>query len=56
MFQCPESEFFGKPAVLFNATSKGALAYLALAEEIISRYAPKEETKIEPASQESQNI
>jgi len=31
-----ESEFFGKPAILFNATSKGSIAYLSLAEEIIS--------------------
>ncbi|HVN48653.1 MAG TPA: ParA family protein [Bacteroidota bacterium] len=32
-----EAAFYGKPAVLFNATSKGTLAYLDLANEIIAR-------------------
>jgi chromosome partitioning protein len=32
-----EASFYGKPAVLFNATSKGTLAYLELAREIIAR-------------------
>jgi chromosome partitioning protein len=31
-----ESEFFGKPAILFNATAKGSVAYLELAQEILS--------------------
>ncbi len=53
----PESEFFGKPAVLFNATSKGSLAYLALAQEIISRYAPpKVEEKVEESPRVPENI
>jgi chromosome partitioning protein len=30
-----ESEFFGKPSILFNAKAKGSLAYLNLAQEII---------------------
>jgi chromosome partitioning protein len=33
-----ESSFYGKPAVLFNAASKGTLAYLELARELISRH------------------
>jgi chromosome partitioning protein len=32
-----ESEFFGKPSVLFNAKAKGSLAYLNLAQEIIEK-------------------
>jgi chromosome partitioning protein len=32
-----EAAFYGKPAVLFNATSKGTLAYMDLAREIIER-------------------
>jgi chromosome partitioning protein len=32
-----EASFYGKPAVLFNANSKGAVAYLSLAQEIIDR-------------------
>ena len=32
-----ESEFFGKPSILFNAKSKGSLAYLNLAQEIIEK-------------------
>ena len=32
-----ESSFYGKPAILFNATSKGTLAYLELAREIIEK-------------------
>ncbi len=30
-----ESTFYGKPAILFNARSKGSIAYLKLADEII---------------------
>jgi chromosome partitioning protein len=33
-----ESSFYGKPAVLFNATSKGTLAYLELAHELIEKH------------------
>ena len=33
-----ESAFYGKPAILFNATSKGTLAYLELAREILDRH------------------
>ena len=32
-----ESSFYGKPAVLFNATSKGTLAYLQLARELVGK-------------------
>jgi chromosome partitioning protein len=32
-----EASFYGKPAVLFNASSKGTLAYLNLAHELIER-------------------
>lgn len=34
----PEAEFSGMPAVLYDANSSGARAYLELAEEIILRY------------------
>lgn len=34
-----ESEFFGKPSILFNAKAKGSLAYLNLAQEIIEKSA-----------------
>jgi chromosome partitioning protein len=33
-----ESSFYGKPAVLFNAASKGTLAYLELARELVQRH------------------
>jgi len=33
-----EASFYGKPAVLFNAASKGTLAYLNLAHELIERH------------------
>jgi chromosome partitioning protein len=33
-----EASFYGKPAVLFNAASKGTLAYLELARELIDRH------------------
>jgi len=35
--QLVEASFYGKPAVLFNANSKGTLAYLQLAREILDR-------------------
>lgn len=36
-----EASFYGKPSILFNATSKGTLAYLELARELIERHAPQ---------------
>jgi chromosome partitioning protein len=33
-----EASFYGKPAVLFNASSKGTLAYLDLARELVERH------------------
>jgi chromosome partitioning protein len=33
-----ESAFYGKPAILFNAASKGTLAYLDLARELLERH------------------
>lgn len=33
-----EASFYGKPAVLFNASSKGTLAYLELARELVDRH------------------
>lgn len=33
-----EASFYGKPAVLFNAASKGTLAYLELARELIEKH------------------
>ncbi len=36
-----ESEFFGKPSILFNAKAKGSLAYLNLAQEIIENSSKK---------------
>ena len=35
-----EASFYGKPGLLFNATSKGTLAYLQLAREILDRAEP----------------
>ena len=40
-----ESEFFSKPAILFNVKSKGSIAYLQLANEIIKKSFPKNENK-----------
>jgi chromosome partitioning protein len=33
-----EASFYGKPAILFNAASKGTLAYLELAHELVERH------------------
>jgi chromosome partitioning protein len=41
-----ESSFYGKPAVLFNAASKGTLAYLELARELIEKHKPAEQPEI----------
>ncbi|MEP0821261.1 MAG: ParA family protein [Ignavibacterium sp.] len=38
--QLVEASFYGKPAVLFNANSKGTLAYLQVAREMIERHKP----------------
>ncbi|HEX9614699.1 MAG TPA: ParA family protein, partial [Bacteroidota bacterium] len=35
--QLVEASFYGKPAVLFNANSKGTLAYLQVAREMIEK-------------------
>ncbi len=43
-----EASFYGKPAVLFNANSKGAAAYLALAQEIIDRNVQREPAPARP--------
>jgi len=34
-----EASFYGKPAILFNATSRGTLAYMELAREMMGRHA-----------------
>jgi len=36
--QLTEASFYGKPAVLFNASSKGTMAYLELARELIDKH------------------
>jgi chromosome partitioning protein len=41
-----ESSFYGKPAVLFNAASKGTLAYLELARELIEKHRPAVQPEI----------
>lgn len=41
--QLVEAGFYGKPAILFNANSKGTLAYLALAREIIENNEPAQQ-------------
>ncbi|NDE02372.1 MAG: ParA family protein, partial [Gammaproteobacteria bacterium] len=38
-----EAPSFGKPAILYDANSRGALAYLALAGEMIGRAGPPAE-------------
>ncbi|HAV24463.1 MAG: hypothetical protein A2X67_10445 [Ignavibacteria bacterium GWA2_55_11] len=35
----PEASFYGKPAILFNAQSKGTLGYMELARELMARHA-----------------
>jgi chromosome partitioning protein len=44
-----EASFYGKPAVLYNVNSRGAAAYLALANEIIERNAPKAAEPVQPS-------
>ena len=41
-----EASFYGRPSILFNAQSKGSLAYLALAEELIQRHQEQMQTEI----------
>ncbi|MBI2619461.1 MAG: ParA family protein [Ignavibacteriales bacterium] len=48
--QLVEASFYGKPAILFNANSRGTLAYLQLAREIIG----KNQTVLQPAIAEIQ--
>ncbi len=50
--QLAEASFYGKPALLFNANSKGTLAYLQLAREIIARNLPAETAKPSPATEQ----
>ena len=45
-----ESSFYGKPGLLFNATSKGTLAYLQLAREILDNAEP---ALLSPAKQDT---
>lgn len=42
-----ESSFYGKPALLYNIKSRGAVAYLALARELIAR---EEVRKLDPGT------
>ena len=44
-----EASFYGKPAILFNATSKGTLAYLELAHELIDKHATAQPQIILPS-------
>ncbi len=41
-----ESSFYGKPAILFNASSKGTLAYLELARELMEKHRKEAEPAI----------
>ena len=45
-----ESSFYGKPAILHNANSRGAAAYLSLAKEIISRDASRTISPLQPSA------
>ncbi|MEK6565972.1 MAG: ParA family protein [Bacteroidota bacterium] len=44
----PEASFYGKPAILFNAQSRGTLAYLELARELIGRHQVQAQAQSEP--------
>jgi chromosome partitioning protein len=46
-----EASFYGKPSILFNATSKGSLAYMELARELIERHKVQAEQQIIPDAQ-----
>ena len=43
-----EASFYGKPAVLYNANSRGSSAYLSLAKEIIARNAAPVPVTLQP--------
>ncbi len=45
-----EASFYGKPAILFNGTSRGSAAYLTLAREIIARNAAHPHAAAKPAT------
>ena len=49
-----ESEFFSKPAVLFNVKAKGSIAYLQLADEIIKRNSPQIDNKDNPVDHKTE--
>jgi len=44
-----EASFYGKPAVLYSVNSRGAMAYLALAREIISHNEQRKAALLQPA-------
>lgn len=43
-----EASFYGKPAILYSANSRGSAAYLALAKEIIAKNQPATSPSIQP--------
>jgi chromosome partitioning protein len=45
-----EASFYGKPAILFNASSKGTLAYLELARELVDKHITAQPPIILPAN------
>ncbi len=49
-----EASFYGKPSILFNATSKGTLAYMDLARELITKHealaAPQQQSSAQEQS------
>jgi chromosome partitioning protein len=47
-----EASFYGRPSILFNATSKGSLAYLALAQELIQKHQEQALADTPPVMQE----
>ncbi len=47
-----EASFYGKPAILFNATSRGTLAYLELARELLERHQAQQAAQAPPETQE----
>jgi len=48
-----EASFYGKPSILFNATSKGTLAYLELAHELVEKHQIAQPPIILPAQMQS---
>jgi chromosome partitioning protein len=44
-----EASFYGKPAILYDVSSRGSAAYLTLAREIIARNAATIEARLQPA-------